>query len=42
MWLLLNLLFATGNALQQLWPAVAFSLLANSIATIYAVRGARW
>jgi uncharacterized membrane protein len=42
LWLLLNLYFATGNALQQVWPAVVFSLVANTIATLYAVRGARW
>jgi uncharacterized membrane protein len=42
LWLLLNLYFATGNALQQLWPAVVFSLVANTIATVYAVRGASW
>jgi uncharacterized membrane protein len=41
-WLLLNFYFATGNALQHLSPAVAFSLVANAIVTIYAVRGARW
>jgi len=41
-WLLLNLYFATGNALQHLWFAVLFALVANVIATIYAVRGARW
>ena len=41
-WLLLNFYFATGNALQQLWPAVAFSLLANAFVTVCAVRGARW
>ncbi|PYK99124.1 MAG: hypothetical protein DME19_09780 [Verrucomicrobia bacterium] len=42
LWLLLNFYFATGNALQQLWPAVALSFVANAIVTIYAVRGARW
>jgi uncharacterized membrane protein len=41
-WLLLNFYFTTGSALQQLWPAVAFSLVANVIVTIYAVRGATW
>ena len=41
-WLLLNLYFATGNALQQLWFAVAFSLVVNALVTAYAVRGARW
>jgi uncharacterized membrane protein len=42
LWLLLNLYFATGNALQELWLAAAFSFLANALATAYAVRGARW
>jgi len=42
LWLLLNLYFATGNALQQLWFAVAFGLVANVLVTAYAVRGARW
>ena len=42
LWLLLNLYFATGNALQQLWFAVAFSVVANTLVTAYAVRGARW
>jgi len=42
LWLLLNFYFTTGNALQQLWPAVAFSFVANAIVTIYAVRRARW
>jgi uncharacterized membrane protein len=41
-WLLLNFYFATGCALQQLWPAVGFSILGNAIVTVYAVRGARW
>jgi len=42
LWLLLNLYFVTGNALQQLWFAVAFGIGVNVLATIYAVRGARW
>ena len=42
LWQLLNLYFATGNALQQLWFAVAFSLGVNALVTAYAVRGARW
>jgi uncharacterized membrane protein len=41
-WLLLNVYFATGNAHQHLWFAVAFSLVANALVTAYAVRGARW
>jgi len=39
---LLNLYFATGNALEQQWLAAVFSLVVNSLATTYAVRGARW
>ncbi len=42
LWLLLNAYFATGNALQSLWFAVVFSLIANVIVTVYAIRGARW
>jgi uncharacterized membrane protein len=42
LWLLLNIYFATGNALQQFWVAVAFSLSVNVLVTAYAVRGARW
>jgi len=41
-WLLLNLYFATGNAVQHLWLAVVFCLGANLLVTAYAVRGARW
>jgi len=41
LWLLLNLYFATANALQQLWIAVAVSIVANGLVTAYAVRGAR-
>ncbi len=42
LWLLLNFYFATGNALQQLWFAVAFGLSVNVLVSVYAVRGARW
>ena len=41
-WLLLNLWIATGNAGANLWLAVGVSLLGNAVATVYAVRGARW
>jgi uncharacterized membrane protein len=41
-WLLLNFYFATANGLEQLWFAVAFSLVVNLLVTAYAVRGARW
>lgn len=42
LWLALNIYFATGNALQHLWWAVAFTVVASVIVTVYAVRGARW
>lgn len=41
-WLLLNLWVATGNAVEHLWLAVGVSLAGNTVAAIYAVRGARW
>src|SRR5438876_4992422 len=41
LWLLLNFYFATGNALQQLWPAVGFSLVVSAIVAACAVRGAQ-
>ncbi len=41
-WLLLNLLFATGAATHQLWPAVALVSLSSIVVAIFAVRGARW
>jgi len=41
-WLLINLWLATGNALHHLWAAVALSLGANAVVSIYAIRGARW
>ena len=40
-WLLLNLLFATGAAVHQLWPAVLLISLAGVVVTAFAVRGAR-
>ena len=42
LWLLLDFYFMTGCALRQMWPAVGFSLAADTIVTVYAVRGARW
>ena len=39
-WLLLNLLFATGAAVHQLWPAVLLTSLAGVIVTAFAVHGA--
>ena len=41
-WLLLNLIFATGTATHGLWSAAVFTLLANILVTVFAVRGARW
>jgi uncharacterized membrane protein len=41
-WLLLNVWVATGNATAHLWVAVGVSLVGNTVAAIYAVRGARW
>lgn len=42
LWLLLNLLLATGNAAHHLWLATGFTIVASVIATIFAWRGARW
>ncbi len=41
-WLLLNLLLATGNATHHLWLAASFTLVASAVITIFAWRGARW
>jgi uncharacterized membrane protein len=41
-WLLLNLLLATGNAAHHLWWAAGFSLVASIIVATFAWRGARW
>jgi len=41
-WLLLNSWLITGNALHQLWPAVAVGLAGNAVATVFTIRGARW
>lgn len=41
-WLLMNLLFATGAAAHQLWPAVGVIILISVAASVFAVRGARW
>jgi len=41
-WLLLNLLFATGSAAHQLWAATGETLAGGIIVAIFAVRGARW
>jgi uncharacterized membrane protein len=39
-WLLLNLRFVTGAALDHLWPAAAVASLASLAVTAFAVRGA--
>ena len=41
-WLLMNLLFATGAAVHRLWPAVGVIILISVAAGVFAVRGARW
>jgi len=41
-WLLLNLLFATGAAAHQLWLAVGLIGLISVAVTVFAVRGGRW
>ena len=41
-WLLLDLLFATGAAVHQLWPAVGLIVLSGVGVTVFAIRGARW
>ena len=41
-WLLLNLLFATGAAVHHLWPAAGVIALGIVAVTVFAIRGARW
>jgi len=41
-WILLHLWLATGNAMQGHWDAVWLGLLGAIVATVFAVRGARW
>jgi uncharacterized membrane protein len=40
-WLLLNVLFATGAAVHQLWPALGVICLISLVITLLALRGAR-
>ena len=40
-WLLLNFLFATGAAVQHLWPAVGLISLSSLAVTAFAIRGGR-
>jgi len=42
LWLMLNVWITVGNAMHHLWPAVAASVIGNSLIAFYAVRGARW
>ena len=41
-WLLLNMVFLIGAAENQLWSAVAATAACCVVASIFAVRGARW
>jgi putative membrane protein len=41
-WLLLNVLFATGAAVHHLWPALALISLYSIVVVVFALRGARW
>jgi uncharacterized membrane protein len=41
-WLLLNVWLTTGNAIEGLWLAVGAAVLGNTIAAVYAIRGACW
>jgi uncharacterized membrane protein len=41
-WLLINLLFATGAAVHHLWPALALISLSSVTVGVFALRGARW
>jgi len=41
-WVLFNVLFATGAATRQLWTAAGFSVAASVVVIVFALRGARW
>ena len=41
-WLLVNVLFATGAFAHQLWAAAGVSVASIILAAIFAIRGARW
>jgi uncharacterized membrane protein len=41
-WLLINLLFATGAAVHHLWPALGLISLGSVTVAVFALRGARW
>ncbi len=40
LWLMLNIWVGLGNAVHHFWPAVIVSLIGNSMATVFAIRGA--
>jgi len=42
LWLMFNAWLCLGDAMHQLWLAVAVSLVGNAVVTVYAIRGARW
>jgi hypothetical protein len=42
LWLVVNAWLITGNALHQLWPAVAAGLVGNAVVAAFTVRGACW
>src|ERR1051326_329116 len=42
LWLMFNLWVCVGKAMHHLWPAVAATLVGNTMAMWYAIRGARW
>ena len=41
-WFLINLLFATGAVVHQLWPALGLICLYSAVVAVFALRGARW
>lgn len=41
-WLLVNLLFATGAAVHHLWPAFGLICSYSVVVIVFALRGARW
>ncbi len=41
-WLLINLLPASGRAMAHLWPAVVLTVVMTFVVTAFALRGARW
>jgi uncharacterized membrane protein len=41
-WLMVNLYFATANALHEYWPAVSLCSIVAIVAAVFAIRGGRW